>query len=101
MKKYKYNFKKAISQHFPGAAVALIAEVEERFALLSEDTKFAATSSNPIDRRLDFTACFLALIKVLENKGLSYDRIKEICLEITIDYVSPKNLGQKWLKPYS
>lgn len=95
---YKYFFKKAINQHFPGTAAALIAEVEERFAVLSEDTKFAATSSNPIDRRLDFTAYFLALIKVLENKSLSYEQIRAICLEITIDFVSPKNRMQKWLK---
>jgi len=98
MKGYKYFFKKAINQHFPGTSTALIAEVEERFAVISEDTKFAATSSNPIDRRLDFTAYFLALIKVLENKGLSYEEIRAICLEITIDFVSPKNMMQKWLK---
>jgi len=95
---YKYFFKKAINRHFPGTAAKWIAEVEERFAVLSEDTKFAATSSNPIDRRLDFCAYFLALIKVLESKGLSYEQIKAICLEITIDYVSPKNRVQKWLK---
>lgn len=95
---YKYFFKKAIIQHFPGTAAVLIAEVEERFAVISKDTKFAATSSNPIDKRLDFTAYFLALIKVLENKGLSYEQIRAICLEITIDFVSPKNLVQKWLK---
>jgi len=98
MKGYKYFFKKAINQHFPGSSAALIAEVEQRFVRLSEDTKFAATSSNPIDRRLDFTAYFLALIKVLENNGLSYEQIRAICLEITIDYVSPKNRMQKWLK---
>jgi hypothetical protein len=95
---YKYFFKKAINQHFPDNSAVLIAEVEERFARISEDTRFAATSSNPIDRRLDFTAYFLALIQVLENKGLSYEQIRTICLEITINYVSPKNFIQKWLK---
>lgn len=95
---YKYFFKKAINQHFPDTSVVLIAEVEERFAELSKDTKFAAKSTNPIDRRLDFSAYFLALIKVLENKGLSYEQIRAICIEITIDFVSPKNFIQKWLK---
>ena len=95
---YKYFFKKAIDQHFPDTAAALIAEVEDQFAALSKDTKFAATSSNPIDKRLDFSAYFLALIKVLEKKQLSYEQIRAICLEITIDFVSPKNRVQKWLK---
>jgi len=95
---YKYFFKKAIDQHFPGTSAVLVAEVEERFAGISKDTGFAATSSNPIDRRLDFTAYFLALIKVLESKGLSYEQIRAICLQITIDYVSPRNFIHKWLK---
>jgi hypothetical protein len=95
---YKHFFKKAINIHFPDDAVAMITEVEERFAELSKDTKFAATSSNPIDKRLDFCAYFLALIKTLERKGFSYEQIRAICLEITIDYVSPKNVIQKWLK---
>src|SRR6185312_4369890 len=59
---------------------------------------FASRSKNPIDKRLDFSAYFLALIKVLERDGSSYEEIRSICLEITIDYVSPKNFLQKWLK---
>ncbi|HTD98191.1 MAG TPA: L-2-amino-thiazoline-4-carboxylic acid hydrolase [Mucilaginibacter sp.] len=95
---YKHFFKKAIKGHFPGNPDALINEVEELFAGLSKDTQFASRSSNPVDRRLDFCAYFLALIKVLENRGLSFEQIRSICLEITIDYVSPKNTMQKWLK---
>jgi hypothetical protein len=98
---YKYFFKKAINQHFPDICAVLIAEVEERFAEFSKGTKFAAKSTNPIDKRLDFSAYFLALIKVLENRGLSYEQIRAICLEITIDFVSPKNFMQKWLKQLS
>ena len=95
---YKRFFKKVIKSHFPDNQDALIKEVEEVFADLSKDTKFAAKSTNPVDRRLDFCAYFLALIKVLENKGQSFEQIRSICLEITIDYVSPKNAMQKWLK---
>jgi hypothetical protein len=95
---YKHFFKKAIKSHFPDSPDALINEVEGVFANLSKDTRFAAKSSNPVDRRLDFCAYFLALIKVLENKGQSFEQIRSICLEITIDYVSPKNPLQRWLK---
>ena len=95
---YRKFFRKAIESHFPGEAAAMIISVEEHFAVISKDTQFAAKSSNPVDRRLDFSAYFLALIKVLEAKDVSYEQIRSICLEITIDYVSPKNFFKKWLK---
>lgn len=41
---------------------------------------------------------FLALIQTLENRNQTYDQIKNICLEVTYDYVSPKNAFQKWMK---
>ena len=59
---------------------------------------FARTSPNPVDRRLDFTAYFLATIQVLEKRGESFERIREICLEITHEYVRPKNGFQAWLR---
>lgn len=34
----------------------------------------------------------------LEKRSQSYEEIKSICLEVTYDYVSPKNGFQKWLK---
>lgn len=95
---FKKFFKKAIEKHFPNQAAALMTENEERYQALSIDTKFASKSSNPMDKRLEFSAYFLALIQTLENKNLSYEQIKSICLEITCDYVSPKNTLQKWLK---
>ena len=91
-------FQKSLEKHFPQESTALVKEVEERFKVLSVDTRFASTSSNPIDKRLDFAAYFLALIQTLENRNQSYDEIKSICLEVTYDYVLPKNRLQKWLK---
>lgn len=91
-------FQKSLEKHFPQESTALVKEVEERFKVLSIDTRFASTSSNPIDRRLDFAAYFLALIQTLEKRNQSYDEIKSICLEVTYDYVLPKNALQKWLK---
>ena len=91
-------FQKALEKHFPLESSTLVKEVGERFNVLSIDTRFASTSSNPIDKRLDFAAYFLALIQTLENRNQSYDEIKSICLEVTYDYVLPKNNLQRWLK---
>ncbi len=91
-------FKKALEKHFPQQSSVLQNEVDERFKVLSIDTRFASTSSNPIDKRLDFAAYFLALIQTLEKRNQSYDEIKSFCLEVTYDYVLPKNALQKWLK---
>ena len=77
-------FQKALEKHFPQESSALVKEVDERFKVLSIDTRFASTSSNPIDKRLDFSAYFLALIQTLENRNQSYEEIKSICLEVTI-----------------
>jgi hypothetical protein len=40
---------------------------------------------------LDFCAYFLALIKSLDKAGETFDTIRTISLDITIDYVRPKN----------
>jgi hypothetical protein len=95
---FKRFFIKAIRKHFPRDSNSLIQEVEERFAEVSFDTQFASKSSNPLDNRLDFAAYFLALIQSLENRKFSYEEIKNICLEITYDYVLPKNGLQRWFK---
>ena len=91
-------FQKALEKRFPIESAALLKEVDDRFEVLSVDTRFASRSSNPLDKRLDFAAYFLALIQTLENRNHSYDEIKGICLEVTYDYVSPKNSLQKWMK---
>jgi hypothetical protein len=95
---YKKYFVKAIRAHFPDQTEELIIETGSRYTEISRDTSFAAKSANPIDRRLDFIAYFLALIKTLEQKGYSYDFIRSLCLEIVYDYVTPKNSIQRYLK---
>jgi hypothetical protein len=64
---------------------------ESHYAFISKDVAFAKRSPNPIDRRLDFCAYFLSLIKVLEERGEPYEAIRKICLDITIEMVRPKN----------
>ena len=95
---FKDYFNKALQKYFPDVWSDVLKEVEEHFMVISMDTRFASSSSNPIDKRLNFSAYFLALIQTLEARNLSYDQIRSICLEVTYDYVSPKNSFQKWLR---
>src|SRR6187551_3161889 len=94
----KKYFASAIRKHFPDRSASIIAEVDHQFQIISVDTRFAATSKNPIDRRLDFCAYFLSLIKVLDLQGESFDSIRKICLEVVNEYVRPKNKFQLFLK---
>lgn len=98
MKAYKKYFHNALKTHFPQAFSQMIAELETHYQHISLDSSFAATSSNPIDRRLDFSAYFLALIQTLDEQGEPFERIRTICLEVVIDYVKPKNQLQTLLK---
>lgn len=66
-------------------------EIESEFTALEEAVRFARSSKNPMDRRLEISAYFLALVKVLDKRGTNYEKIREISLEIARDYVRPKN----------
>lgn len=94
---YKVFFIKWIKERY-GDDGALLDEVDKNYSVISRDTAFALRSKNPVDRRLDFSAYFLALIITLDKRGESFQKIREICLKITIDYVQPKNKLQAWFK---
>jgi hypothetical protein len=96
--KYRKYFKKVIVQKYPETGDAILLETESLYLIISKDTNFSKISSNPIDKRLDFTAYFLAFIQVLDKRGVDYESIKSTCLEITYEFVRPKNELQKWLK---
>lgn len=98
MKAYKKYFHKTLQTHFPQTFNQTMAQVESHYQHISLDSSFAATSTNPIDRRLDFSAYFLALIQTLDEEGEPFERIRVICLEVVIDYVKPKNQLQTLLK---
>ena len=95
---FKKHFHKILKQRFPAQAETLFSELERCYKILKKDIHFAKKSANPMDRRLDFTACFLALIQVLEKQGEGFEQIREACLEITHEYVRPKNRWQAWIK---
>lgn len=98
MARYKKYFLKALKNHFPTTENALISTLERHYQVISKDTHFAASSTNPIDRRLDFCAYFLALIQTLDEKGESFEMIRKVCLEVVLDYVRPKNKLSAWAK---
>lgn len=98
MKKFRPFFVHSIQKHYPNNAKHIIEQTDAHYVNISIDTKFASTSPNPIDRRLDFCAYFLALIKTLDAQSESFQNIRTICIEITSEYVKPKNKFQAWLK---
>ena len=98
MKGYEKYFIRTIRKRYPETADNLISDTDSHFETISIDTKFAKTSRNPIDRRLDFASYFLALIKTLENRGESFESIRTACLEIVSEYVRPKNKFKQFLK---
>lgn len=98
MAKYKKYFVITINKKFPGFSDEIIARTDAHYRFISVDTSFAARSENPIDKRLDFCAYFLALIKTMDEQGERFETTREICLEIVSEYVKPKNQFQQFLK---
>lgn len=98
MKNYKKYFIRNIRKYYPDNSDKMIAEINTHYKNISPDTKFAATSKNPIDKRLDFCSYFLALIKMLDEQGENFETIRKICLEIVTEYVRPKNKFQQLVK---
>jgi hypothetical protein len=98
MDDYKKYFIKFIKINYPKEFSNIIADTENHYNIISVDTAFAKTSKNPVDRRLDFCSYFLAFIKTLDDKGETFENIRKICLQITIEYVQPKSKTQEFFK---
>ncbi|HOY12394.1 MAG TPA: L-2-amino-thiazoline-4-carboxylic acid hydrolase [Saprospiraceae bacterium] len=98
MDNYRKYFAHFVKENYPNSYVNVLSATENHFTIISKDTAFAKTSKNPIDKRLDFCSYFLALIKTLDERGESFENIRKICLEITIEYVQPKNKLQSIFK---
>lgn len=68
---------------------------------MAGDIAFAKTSTNPIDKRMEISAYFLAKVKVLKGEQAGYDKIRDILLTIANDYVQSKNklaaAAGKWM----
>lgn len=98
MDNYRKYFVKSIKENYPMDFSNLIVDTDNHYKIISVDTSFAKTSGNPMDKRLDFSAYFLALIKTLDEKGETFQTIRKICLEIVTEYVKPKNKVQASIK---
>jgi hypothetical protein len=95
---FRKYFIEGVKKNFPGHSSNIISNIEDNYNIITKDTAFAASSDNPIDKRLDFCAYFLALIKTMDERGESFETIRRICLEIVIEFVRPKNKLQQLLK---
>ena len=98
MANYRKYFLAGIKKNFSGHSDTIITIVDAHYKIISADTSFAASSANPIDKRLDFSTYFLALIKTLDEQGEKFETTRKICLEIVTEYVKPKNKLQQLLK---
>lgn len=96
--RFKKYFYQTFREQFPTDHLQLCEAIEARYLAIFPDVAFARRSPNPVDRRLEFSAYFLATAKVLEQRGESFEAIRQICLDITHAYVRPKNGIHAWLK---
>lgn len=98
MKAYKPYFQRALESLFPDAAQQIQHDIDNTFVALKDDVAFAKHSANPVDRRLEMSAYFLALIMVLDKRGITSEKIRQLCLDIAYAYVKPENQFQVMLK---
>ncbi len=98
MDDYRKYFINSLKNNYPEEFDIVIANTDKHYKNTSTDTTFAKTSTNPLDRRLDFSSYFLALIKTLDEQGETFETIRKICLEIVTEYVKPKNKVQEFFK---
>lgn len=98
MEDYRKYFTQFIKKNYPKEFNKVTANTDKHYKNISADMTFAKTSNNPLDKRLDFSSYFLALIKTLNEKGETFDIIRKICLEIVTEYVRPKNNIQQFFK---
>ena len=98
MKDYRQQFRKSVSRHFPFQSSAYMTHIDEEFKLVRRNVEFARSSRNPLDARLEIAAYFLSTIIVLDQHGHSYEKIREIVLDVARNYVRPKNKIQMWFK---
>lgn len=98
MSNYRKYFVAGIKKNYPGHSDTIITKTDTHYKIISADTSFAARSKNPIDKRLDFSGYFLALIKTLDEQGEEFETTRKICLGIVTEYVRPKNKLQQVLK---
>lgn len=100
MRGYIKYFSQSIKVHYEQDYENILAQMNNELETIKPDVRFATVSKNPVDRRLEFIAYFLALVKVLDKNGEGYDNIRQICIEITTNYVKPRNKFEAFIKRF-
>src|SRR5690606_450770 len=95
---YRKYFRRFVKENYPADFYRILVATDSHYRLIAKDIAFVKSSKNPIDKRLDFSAYFLALIKTLDEKGESFEAIRKICLDITTEYVRPTSKVQSFFK---
>jgi len=98
MDDYRKYFSWVVKENYPIGFEDILKETEENYKIISFDTAFGKSSKNPLDKRLDVSAYFLALIKTLDKNRESFENIRKICLQITTVSAQPKNNIQEFFK---
>ncbi|MEZ4903911.1 MAG: L-2-amino-thiazoline-4-carboxylic acid hydrolase [Spirosomataceae bacterium] len=98
MENYRKYFIWFVKANYPTEFEKIISDTDNHYKIISADTTFAKTSNNPIDKRLDFSSYFLALVKTLDERNEKFENIRKICLQITTEYVQPKSKIQEFFK---
>lgn len=98
MKAFHPYFLPTLFSHYPQEADEILAKMDILYPEIYDAS--LATSKNPIDKRLSFSAYFLALIQCLDDKKESYEQIRQVCLEVAFDFVQPKNAFQRLIKKW-
>ncbi|MEZ5043391.1 MAG: hypothetical protein R2828_26070 [Saprospiraceae bacterium] len=81
MKDYRKYFIKFIKENYPIEFENIISITDEHYKTISIDTTFAQISKNPMDKRLDFSSYFLALIKTLDERNEEFEHIEKFAFK--------------------
>lgn len=98
MKQYVHVFDQVIRAAYPLDYEAMIHQINIHYREISADIMFAQHSQQPMDKRLDVSAYFLALIKTLDERKEPYQTIRTVCLDIAREVVRPKNALHVYFK---
>lgn len=98
MKAFHPYFLPILISHYQKDADEILAKMDRLYPEIYDSS--LASSKNPIDKRLSFSAYFLAMIQCLDEKGESYEKIRQVCLQVALDFVQPKNGFQRLIKKW-
>ena len=76
MKSFRRYFLHRIRTHYPDQEADIVLQTDSNYLRIARDVPFVTTSKNPLDKRLDFSAYFLAFIMTLDALDESFEKIR-------------------------